>query len=79
MKNKINLSKSKYIILPYRKQFLLPNIQLGAENIEVTNSINFLGIALDEKLKFRNQVGVKSNINKMFNAFFPSEVLKMLY
>ena len=59
-KIKINVSKNKYIIFSYRKQFLLPNIQHDAENIEVTDSLKFLGIVLDGRLKFKNHEGVMS-------------------
>ena len=83
---KVNVSKSKYIIFWYRKQFSFPNIQLDAENIEVTDNIKFLGIVVDEKLKFKNQVSVISSIISKsidilywLDAIVPTEVLKMLF
>ena len=85
-KIRVNVSKSKYIIFSFRKQFLLPNIQHGAENIEITDGVKFLGIVLDEKLNLKNLVGLISSKNSKsigifyrLNAFVPTEVLKMQY
>ena len=85
-KIKVNVSKSKYIIFSYIKQLSPPSNQLGAENIEVTDSVKFSGIVLDEKLNLKNHVGlISSKISRSIgipyrlNAFVPTEVLKMLY
>ena len=60
--NKIKVKVYKRnIIFSYRKQIIIPNTQLGSENIEVTDSIKFLGFAPDGKQNFKCQVTALNN------------------
>ena len=55
-KIKINVDKTKFIVFSYRQRLSLSNIRIGSSTITQTNSTKFLGLYLDENLKFNCHV-----------------------
>ena len=53
-KIKINVEKTKYIIFAYRRRIHLQNICIGEGEILRTQNIKFLGVVIDENLKFEH-------------------------
>ena len=67
------------------KILAVPNLKIPNESINYVNEINFLGIILDDKLKFSNQIcNVCNKISKIWGIFtklspiLPSEALKTI-
>ena len=84
-KIKVNHNKSKFILFSYRKNLILPNINLGNNIISETDSTKFLGIIIDKKLNFKahvNQICKKhlKSIGLLYilHKFLPLEPLKIL-
>ena len=50
-KIKVNHSMSKFILFSYRRNLILPNINLGNNIISETDSTKIPGIIIDKKLK----------------------------
>ena len=60
-----NVSKTKYVIFSYRSNLSSPAISLGGEAVERTDSVKFLGLCLDECLRFDKHVNlISSKISK---------------
>ena len=85
-KIKINCEKSKFIVFSHRKTHNITSLRFGNGLIRAASSIKFLGILLDEHLKFKNHVSaisekISKNIGLLYrlSKCFPSEILKMLY
>ena len=55
-KLKINADKSNFIVYSYRKSIEIPPLNLGLYTIIQTDSTKFLGIYLDQQLKFNNHI-----------------------
>ena len=82
----INHKKTQFIVFSYRKKFEIRQIKFGNEYIKQTDSIKFLGLIIDEHLKFDKQtnsicnklsktVGILYKLNKTM----PIKILKTLY
>ena len=85
-KIKINCEKSKFIVFSYRKNHNLNFIRFGNSVIRATSKIKFLGVTIDENLKFKDHVNlISAKISKTIgllyklSKIFPSEILRMLY
>ena len=81
----LNISKSKFMIFS-NKILAVPNLTIRNESINYVNEIKFLGIILDDKLKFSNHISnVCNKISKICGIFtklspiLPSEALKTMY
>ena len=89
LSNKIclNADKTKYIIFSYRRAYnFSPLLKLGNNTIKSTNNIKFLGVFVDQDLKFNHHVKyISSKISRSIGVlyklskFLPSEILHMLY
>ena len=82
----INVTKTKYMIFSYRRQIKLRTIKIGKSKILETDHVKFLGIMIDNRLKFNfhcnyistklsKQVGLLYKLSK----YIPIEILKLLY
>lgn len=74
-KIKLNERKTQAIIFPFnRKRIRTPTIPLlnGQHTIELTNSVNYLGITFDKMLLFADHIQTAINkTNKCFRALYP--------
>ena len=84
----INATKTKYIIFSYRanSDINLGKLTIGKTKISETDNIKFLGIFLDNRLKFNVHVNyLSTKISKQIgllyklNKYLPKEILKLLY
>ena len=83
----INSDKTKFIIFSYRKRLnFSPLIRMAGVTIKRTESIKFLGIILDDHLKFNSHANyISSKLSKSIgilfklNKYLPKEILKILY
>jgi len=86
-KIKINSSKTKYMIYSYRGQYNLAGpIMIGGDLIERVNSVKFLGVVLDDKLRFSEHVlSISSKVSRSIGVlyklrdFIPTHILRSLY
>ena len=83
----INSDKTKFILFSYRKSLnFTPLIRIGNSIIRSSNKIKFLGIFVDNNLKFNfhsNYISTKISksigiLSKLKN-YLPSEILKIIY
>ena len=84
----LNISKTNYILFTYQNRQVVTNIdlQLSDISIERTKYTKFLGIYIDEKLKWDEHINVmKTKISKSFFAInkvkhiLPRNMLTTLY
>ena len=84
----VNATKTKYIIFSYRSnvKIRLGNLNIGNEIISEANSIKFLGVFLDNQLKFNihtnyisNKISKQVGVLYKLNKYLPKEILKLLY
>jgi hypothetical protein len=73
-KLKLNISKTKYMVISFRKnmqkELVLENlkIKIGEEELECVDSIKYLGVIIDEKLKFdKNILDIQKKVGKKIN------------
>ena len=85
-KIKINLDKSKFMVFSYGKEYSLSNLQFGNGSIAATDHIKFLGVIVDNHLKFKNHTSsVCNKISRVVGLLFrlnnilPVETLTTLY
>ena len=84
-KIKVTHEKIKFLIFSYRKKFDFSPIKFGTDFIRQTDSTKFLGLVIDERLKFKNHVNrISSKISQAcgllyhLNEIFSYELLKIL-
>ena len=82
----INAGKTKYVIFSYRDKIAIPPIKFGNDTLLQTSNCKFLGLYLDESLRFENHVNhIARKISKSMGILnkvkkiFPSEILLTLY
>ena len=82
----INVSKTKYILFSLRRTVTLPPIMIGNSEIERVESIKFLGVHLDQNLKFDQHITYLSHklsksigILNRIKFFMPEPVMIKLY
>lgn len=83
----INTGKTKYMIYSYRDSYRIASpIVIGGDEISVTDNTRFLGVTLDNNLKFElhvNQISSKLSrsigVLGKINSFVPSNILTSLY
>ena len=82
----INRKKTKFMVLSYNKNVMLPTVKIGENIIEETDTFKFLGIYIDNHLTFKDHINKISNkISKSvgilyrLNKFLPPNVLKLIY
>ena len=82
----INKKKTKFMVISYNKNIMLPTITMGGNIIEEADSIKFLGIHIDNHLTFRDHINKTSikisksiGIIHKLNKFLPSNILKLIY
>ena len=85
-KIKINIGKSKFMIFNYRRQTPIPPLAFGSGQFMETQTIKFLGIIFDNKLRFSDHINMtKSKISRTagllfkLNKFLPTNVLQTIY
>ena len=74
------------MVFSYRKQISVRDLAFGSDSIKQTNAIKFLGIQIDEHLRFDKQIeSICNKISKTIgilyklNKFMPINILKTLY
>ena len=84
--NKINIDKSNFIHFSFRNHVSFPPLKFGNNFISQINYTKFLGINIDENLRFQEHVKyISSKLSKSLgilfrlNKFFPSNILRNLY
>ena len=83
----LNVTKTKFIIFkPSNKQLPIPVIKIDNSNVEQVSNFNFLGIYLNENLKWNYHTNIiNKKISKVIGImhylkrFIPSDVLKIIY
>ena len=82
----LNLDKTKFMVYNYRKNIEIPDIPFCNQLIERTNKTKFLGVIIDENLRFDshiNHINTKlarcNGILYKLNKFLPYHILKSLY
>ena len=82
----INETKTKFMIISYNKNVLIPEIKIGDNLIDEADSIKFLGIHIDNHLTFRDHIHktaikISKSLGLLFklNKFLPSNILKIIY
>jgi len=82
----LNADKTKFMIFTDRKYVNSPAVSIANVNIQETDSSNFLGITIDNKLTFRSHVGglckkISSSIGMInrISSIVPPAVKKKLY
>ena len=82
----INVSKTKYLLFSYRNQIKLRTIKIGKAKISEKDHIKFLGILIDNRLKFHFHTSyISSKLSKQIgllyklSKYIPTNVLKLLY
>ena len=85
-KLKINAEKSNFIIYSYRSSFNIPPVNLGINTIQQTDCTKFLGIHLDQNLRFNNHIQhISGKVSKTVGILhklkltIPDYILKHLY
>ena len=85
-KIKINIDKSKFMIFSYRNPIQMNPLIFGEGSIVSTQSIKFLGVTIDENLRFQEHIiNLKSSLSRKvgllyrLNKFLPFEILKLIY
>ena len=85
-KNSINPYKTTYMLFFYNKNVHFPIIKIGDNKINETSVTNFLGIHLDKKINFVNditkmsiKVGKSIGLRYKLDRFLPEIILKTLY
>ena len=67
----INHKKTQFIVFSYRKNIVMRDIKFGSDLVKQTNSTKFLGIQIDEHLKFDKQINSLCNkISKTVGILF---------
>ena len=85
-KIKINIDKTKYIVISYRNKIVFPPSEFGGSiNLQTENS-KFLGLHLDEAIKFNKHIEhISCKISKSIGILnrvkfiFPSDIMLRLY
>ena len=82
----INHKKTQFIVFSYRKKFEIRQLKFGNDSIKQTDSTKFLGLIIDEHLKFDKQINsICNKISKTvgiiykLNKSMPIKILKTLY
>ena len=82
----INVSKTKYLLFSYRNKIKLRTIKIGKSKISETDHIKFLGIIIDNRLKFNFHTSyISSKLSKQIGLLYklskyvPVNILKLLY
>ena len=85
----INKSKTKYMVFhPYQKDIsqLVPSITINDTEIEEVNTLNFLGITLDENVTGKPHISILSNKISKYSGilnrpkhYLPLHIMRMLY
>ena len=85
-KIKINAEKTKFIIFSYRHKVTIPELKLGESVLEQAVSAKFLGLLLDENLRFdlhiehiARKVSKSSGILNKVKHHFPTNIMLNLY
>ena len=85
-KSTVNHSKTVFILFTHRKDFTVRLIQFGNNFINQASATKFLGLTIDQHLKFCDHVNnICSKISKSvgiiykLNKFFPKDILKTIY
>ena len=85
-KIKINSTKTNYMIFSYRDRNQLNEpIMIGSDRIGQVDNVNFLGVVLDDRLRFSHHVSLlSSKISRSVGVLFkirtsvPDTILKSL-
>ena len=82
----LNISKSTYLVFSGRRAFNLPEINLNGQSINQSENTKFLGLIIDEKLKFKCHIKhIKSKLSKSIGILhklkhmLPSQALLTIY
>ena len=85
-KVKINIYETKYIVFSYRNRIIFAQVKFGGGIILQTDNCKFLGLHLDEALKFdKHIIYISCKISKSIGILnrvkftFPSEIMLPLY
>ena len=85
-KLKINSEKTKYIVFSYRNAPNIPSLKIGSNYIHQTDHSKFLGLYLDENMRFRWHISnIASKVSKSLGIlfkvrhYFPTSILLNLY
>ena len=80
------MAETKYMLFSFNKNVNFPDINVGNNNINETSVTKFLGIHLDKKFNFVNNLTemsmkVAKSIGLLYklNRFPPETILKTLY
>ena len=67
----VNPSKSEFIIISRRKIDFIPNLLLGSDNIGHVKSVKYLGIVIDDNMKFNSHAShLKSKLSAIVGISF---------
>ena len=82
----LNIDKTKFMVYNYRKNIEIPDIPFCNQLIARTNKTKFLGVIIDENLRFDshiNHINTKlarcNGILFKLKKFLPYHILKSLY
>ena len=82
----LNTDKTKYIVYAYGRDVFLDSVEVGTCQLERVSQVKYLGVILDEKLRFGPQIDsiavkISRSIGILFKLrhFYPIQVLKFLY
>ena len=85
-KLKINSDKTKYVIFSFRNAYNIPSLNIGPDYIHQTDHSKFLGLYIDENMKFRWHINhIASKISKSLGIlykvkhYFPTSIMINLY
>ena len=82
----INKQKTKFMILSYNRNVMIPTITIGGNIIEETDTFKLLGIYIDNHLTFKDHIHkiaikISKSVGILYrlNKFLPPNVLKLIY
>ena len=84
-KLKLNVNKSKLMVFTNKKNFVYSNVNIGDQQVGITNQIKLLGLEIDEKLTFKNHIkktcSKLSYVSHILTRFYtlPQAVRKKVY
>ena len=85
-KIKINFDKSNFIFFSYGKKYNLNTLSMGPGSINLTENTKFLGVTIDNNLKFKSHVALLcvklaqvSGMLFRLNNILPVKIFKTLY
>lgn len=82
----LNAEKTSFIIFSSSEPPVIPIIRIGNKNVSRVHSVSFLGLEIDDKLKFNNHIDkIMNKLNRSVGIMFkmaplvPATLLKSLY